>query len=215
MYTIKSASLTAAVEQQISTTAEQIVVQSEMAMRQQALLEQRDALVKSLVQAETHVKSLETVPASADMKDLRALQLAGMRDGVESMKAQLAETRAELAAIQSQAVRVEYTNTPPQPLIFGHTQEEIGLAGGFLLLFPLVVALAIRILKRGSSTSQAPIPPDRFARLETAMESIAVEVERLGESQRFASKLLNDAQPKQQQPVAVKPNYERLMRTPV
>jgi hypothetical protein len=53
----------------------------------------------------------------------------------------------------------------------------------------------------------APRPPDRLDRIESAVDSIAVEVERLAEGQRF---LLG---PRSEQPVVLKP--ERRNRTPV
>ena len=57
----------------------------------------------------------------------------------------------------------------------------------------------------------APRPVDRLDRIESAVDSIAVEVERLAEGQRF---LLGSRGPERsEQPVAQKP--ERRHRTPV
>ena len=52
-------------------------------------------------------------------------------------------------------------------------------------------------MKGLSITNQALSPSDeRLARVEQAVESIAIEVERIGEGQRFVTKLMNDrAQP--------------------
>ena len=52
-------------------------------------------------------------------------------------------------------------------------------------------------MKGLSMTNQALSPSDeRLARVEQAVESIAIEVERIGEGQRFVTKLMNDrAQP--------------------
>ena len=68
----------------------------------------------------------------------------------------------------------------------------IGIIAGttmtIVLLYPVVRALATRLENR----DRAPIPPDvsqRLARIESAVESIAVEVERISESQRFLAKL--------------------------
>ncbi|MEP6780028.1 MAG: hypothetical protein ABJC26_09080 [Gemmatimonadaceae bacterium] len=201
---------------QSSVTGVQTVVPTELALRQQAyLLDRQNQLAKAVVGAQAKLTELESTTPTNSARQAYVTQITSQRDLVQELRAQLAETRAQLAAMQAQTTDpVFVATTQPQPLIFGHTQEEIGLAGSFLLLFPIVLAIAVRIWKRGSSTSPAPISPDRFARLESAMESVAVEVERLGESQRFTSKLLNEAHPKQQ-PATVKPNYERLMRTPV
>ncbi len=44
-----------------------------------------------------------------------------------------------------------------------------------------------------SAGPAAAISDERMARLELAVESIALEVERISEGQRFTTKLLNDA----------------------
>jgi hypothetical protein len=48
-------------------------------------------------------------------------------------------------------------------------------------------------MKGLSMTKQALAPSDeRLARVEQAVESIAIEVERIGEGQRFVTKLMSD-----------------------
>jgi len=72
--------------------------------------------------------------------------------------------------------------------------EKVG-TGLFLLMIPLVVALARRIWVRGSPRVQPVVDLEsspRLQRLEEAIESIAIEVERIGEAQRFATKLLTE-----------------------
>jgi hypothetical protein len=62
-----------------------------------------------------------------------------------------------------------------------------------LVLFPLMRAWARRIEGRGPAP--ASLPPDvadRLERIERAVESIAVEVERISEGQRFVTKVLAD-----------------------
>jgi hypothetical protein len=62
-----------------------------------------------------------------------------------------------------------------------------------IVLFPLVRAWARRIEGRGAAP--APLPPgvaDRLERIERAVESIAVEVERISEGQRFVTRVLAD-----------------------
>jgi hypothetical protein len=70
--------------------------------------------------------------------------------------------------------------------------EKVG-SGLFLLMIPIVFALARRIWVRGSPRVQPVADLEsspRFQRMEEAIESIAIEVERIGEAQRFATKLL-------------------------
>ena len=67
------------------------------------------------------------------------------------------------------------------------------------ILVPSIVILAVTavVLIRISRRSTLPPSPrpsriddDRFERLEQAVDSIAIEVERISESQRFSAKLL-------------------------
>jgi len=67
----------------------------------------------------------------------------------------------------------------------------------FLLLFPFAIALARRIWVRGGPR-QATVDLEkspRLQRIEQAIESIALEVERIGEAQRFTTKVLAEREP--------------------
>lgn len=61
-------------------------------------------------------------------------------------------------------------------------------------ILPISVAYARRIWRR-SSAAVAALPGDileRFAQLDQAVESVAVEVELIGEGQRFITRVLSD-----------------------
>ncbi len=63
------------------------------------------------------------------------------------------------------------------------------------ILFPLVRAWSRRIENRGAAP--AAVPADvtaRLERIERTMESVAIEVERISEGQRFVTKVLADRQ---------------------
>jgi len=80
----------------------------------------------------------------------------------------------------------------------------IGMGMGFslVLLFPLSVAYARRLWRR-SSIVPPTLPPeftDRMANLERGVEAIAIEVERLGEGQRFVTQLLSEVDRRRQTP---------------
>ena len=67
----------------------------------------------------------------------------------------------------------------------------------FALLFPFAIALARRVWVRNGPR---PVVPDlehspRLQRIEQAIESIALEVERIGEAQRFTTKVLAEREP--------------------
>jgi hypothetical protein len=52
----------------------------------------------------------------------------------------------------------------------------------------------VRRKPAAKATPQA-LEDNRLARLEQAVESVAIEVERIGESQRFQAKLMAEKQP--------------------
>ena len=86
------------------------------------------------------------------------------------------------------------TIEPPEPPRSGPPEEAI-IMGGLVMLaavFPLSIAYARRIWKRGA-TIIAPVPrevQDRLDGLSHAVESIGLEVERIGEGQRFITKVM-------------------------
>jgi hypothetical protein len=95
----------------------------------------------------------------------------------------------------------------------------IGLAFTSLVLFPLTIAHARRIWRR-STKGVSPLPADvgeRFTRLEQAVESVAIEVERISEGQRFVTRLMSEgrggalgagaAQPIEAQAAQAEPAY--------
>lgn len=80
----------------------------------------------------------------------------------------------------------------------GPPEEVFVMAGLFMVvvLFPLTIAYARRIWRRGSGSAAIVEMPkelgERFTRLEQAVDAIAVEVERVGEGQRYMSRVFTD-----------------------
>jgi len=141
--------------------------------------------------------------------------LAASRIQLESMDAQIhdLETTRDMA-------RLGITGTttmppmPPEPLI-GREQVMISGVAVFALLVPIVLAYTRRIWKRGSRVQSAnPGDSERLLRMEQAIESIALEVERIGEGQRFTTKLLTDRQPDAVARMAAMPRREPGTITP-
>ena len=141
--------------------------------------------------------------------------LAASRIQLESMDAQIhdLETTRDMA-------RLGITGTttmppmPPEPLI-GREQVMMSGVAVFALLVPIVLAYTRRIWKRGSRVQSAnPGDSERLLRMEQAIESIALEVERIGEGQRFTTKLLTDRQPDAVARMAAVPRREPGTITP-
>jgi hypothetical protein len=71
----------------------------------------------------------------------------------------------------------------------------ITIVGTIFVLFPLAIALARNIWRRGSRVTPAPASAEstqRMERLEQAVDAIAIEVERISEGQRFVTRLLTE-----------------------
>ena len=120
----------------------------------------------------------------------RLTTLEGRIDAVDQQLAVADQQVASAAAIPGAVVE----DRPPQHQ--GPPPEAFVLGGLFMLvaILPISVAYARRIWRR-SSAAVAALPGDileRFAQLDQALESVAVEVERIGEGQRFITRVLSD-----------------------
>ncbi|MBI5601200.1 MAG: hypothetical protein HY944_06500 [Gemmatimonadetes bacterium] len=72
--------------------------------------------------------------------------------------------------------------------------NSISIAAILAIGFPLAVAYSLRMLRRGARAATA-LPnamADRIARIENAVDTIALEVERISEGQRFVTKLMGE-----------------------
>jgi hypothetical protein len=112
---------------------------------------------------------------------------------IEVLDKQLAGADAQVAS--AAAVPGAIVERPPEPR-HGPPEEVFVLGGIFLVvaIFPISIAFARRIWRR-SATAVAALPQEiieRFTQIDQAVESIAVEVERIGEGQRFITRVLSD-----------------------
>jgi hypothetical protein len=130
--------------------------------------------------------------ADADKAGLEK-RLTTIDGRIEALDKQIAASDAQVA----QAAAVPGAVVDPPPYVRQGPPEEAFVLGGiflFVAIFPLSIAYARRIWRRGASVVAA-LPHDiveRFSQLDQAVESIAVEVERIGEGQRFITRVLSD-----------------------
>ncbi len=68
----------------------------------------------------------------------------------------------------------------------------MGLAGTFMVLLPMSIAMAIRMIRRPVRVQNqiTPAVDERLLRLEQSIDAIAIEMERVSEGQRYVTKLL-------------------------
>lgn len=111
---------------------------------------------------------------------------------VDQMLASNAAQIAQAAAIPGAVVE------PPRFVRQGPPEEAYVLGGMFMIIvfFPLSVALARRIWRRSAAvvTSFPREITERLSRMEQAVEATAVEVERIGEGQRFLTRLFTEGE---------------------
>jgi hypothetical protein len=71
----------------------------------------------------------------------------------------------------------------------------ITIVGTIFVLFPLAIAMARNLWRRGNRIAPTPVSAEsgeRMERLEQAVDAIAIEVERISEGQRFVTRLLTE-----------------------
>jgi hypothetical protein len=164
----------------------------------EALREQREELRNQMRRLEEQRENItnemqgENVPAAA-MKGLEA-RLASVDARIAAVESQLAE--ADGAVARAAAVPGAVQPPPPPPPQSGPPDEfwVISTIFIFVVLMPIAIAYARRIWKRTVGAVSA-IPQEvyeRFNRLDQAIDSVAIEVERVGEGQRFLTRMYAD-----------------------
>ena len=149
---------------------------ADLNMRATQLREQRDAASK----VDRNRLDRQYTDAQHDV-NAAAIELSALRSNLG---------RLEQALNRPTAVTLQ---PPPDPFLSREQIMQV-LGGSAVLMFPLVLALARRLWVRSARAAPAVDleSSPRLQRMEQAIESIAVEVERIGEAQRFATKLLTE-----------------------
>jgi len=120
-------------------------------------------------------------------------RLKAVDERILSLDAQIAQADAQVAqaaAIPGAAIEL------PSPRRDG-PPEEVFVLGGMLIVFgllPLSIAYARRIWRRSAKviTTFPQELSDRLIRVEQSVDATALEVERIGEGQRFMTKLFTE-----------------------
>lgn len=117
---------------------------------------------------------------------------------IGSIEGELADVGHALSAAPSGLYQATSTSTaPPHP--YGQPNANqmtaITIVGTIFVLAPIAIGLTIRMLRRTPMAITPPIPKevvDRLERMEQGIDAMAVEMERVGEGQRFVTQLLSD-----------------------
>ncbi|MGH9719250.1 MAG: hypothetical protein ACRD8O_03500 [Bryobacteraceae bacterium] len=132
---------------------------------------------------------------------------AAARAGLE---ARLKDTDARIASLDQQIAAAEQrvaeaaavpgaTFEPPRTIIQRRgPPEEFFVVGGlfiFFVMMPIAVGYARRLWKRAAVVVSSEMPAeltDRLNRLEQAVDAVAVELERVGEGQRYVTRVFSE-----------------------
>jgi hypothetical protein len=71
----------------------------------------------------------------------------------------------------------------------------VSILASTAVLFPIARALGRRLDRKAAVPAQNPEMASRLERIEQAVDSIAIEVERISEGQRFTTKMLGERVP--------------------
>ena len=191
-----------------------LTVQSPSSSAQGGLQAQEVSLVKQLATAEAALKRYETESSamSSSERDLnvglkmnRVGEVMRLRGELDRVRLRIADVRAgmssgaepSVARVQNGTVIVPdvpaTASTVEAPHFFGLEPRQFRDPALFILLLPLILAFSRWIWRRTPARSDREDALEGNAqinRLEQAVESIAIEVERISEAQRFSAKLL-------------------------
>lgn len=150
----------------------------------QRLRESRSSLASSMRDESRSSADLAGLEKRLNQLDERIIDMEKQIQAADLREAQAAGTPG---AIPPDPPYVPRTG-PDWDAIFGG-----GAVLSFALLFPFVIAYSRRIWRRSAKTT-VMMPPEvssRMQAMEDAIESVAVEVERIGEGQRFMTQALS------------------------
>jgi cytochrome c biogenesis protein ResB len=165
----------------------------------QGMVKQREVLGDQMERLQDERRDISNRLGNAE-EHLTPADKAGLEkrlntlDGrIEAMDQRIAGADAQVAS--AAAVPGAVVERPPE--VRQGPPEEVFVLGGifmFVAIMPISIAYARRIWRR-SAAAVAAIPQDiidRFTQIDQAVESIAVEVERIGEGQRFSTRVLSE-----------------------
>jgi hypothetical protein len=142
---------------------------------------------------------------AGDMRDRTGVDLEGAQARLKALDAQLQQAEVDLNAVTREmaAAAPASMSETVREVWRGYGEEDLVGAGfaGAGIMFALFLPLIYRTFRRrryvppGTTTSSTPsIGGERIERMEMAIDSIAVEMERVSENQRFMTRLMTETQ---------------------
>jgi hypothetical protein len=177
------------------------ITAAQMEVLQDRAITLREAIAK--FEAQRPIYERQTRVADPATRAMAENQIVQMDLQIASSKAELGSVVARIEAAGGEPIQVAVPGTsemPPPPMIprtpFGIDPDAVTavfVMTSIAILLPLSVGIARRLWRR----PPAPMPTQpfddmklRMERLEQAVDAVAIEVERVAESQRFVAKVL-------------------------
>ena len=165
-----------------------------------AMQAQRDELREQLQQLEG---KREEITEQIRENRSQGMDISGLEQRVKEIDGRISAidqqiAMADAAVAKAAAVPGAVVAPLPDPFV-AHQGPPDGafVMGGLFIVFvlmPIALAFSRRLWRRGAATTPA-LPADvndRLRAIEHAVESVAVEVERIGEGQRFMSRVFTE-----------------------
>ena len=162
----------------------------------QALRAQRRELSNQLERLEERRNEL-----SSELRDpsLNDVDRRGLEQRISEVDKRIVDVESQIASSDAQVARAAAVpgatvEPPPPPRTLLDDDIVIpAMLMSFALLVPIAIAYARRLWKKAAVVSAVPREMiEQLSRLEQSMDTVAVEIERLGEGQRFVARVLTE-----------------------
>ncbi len=170
----------------------------------EALRERREELSDQLISATGRRNDLAEAIKGAD-----AASRPGLVDRMQLLDRRILQLESDIAVTGQQLTAApvnlkggeQLTFSTAEPTMFGLLSSDqvtgISIVFTVVVLMPLAIGMARMMWKRATAPIRAALTQDaattqRMERMEQGIESIAIEVERVSEAQRFLTRLLTE-----------------------
>lgn len=163
----------------------------------------RSELRNQLERAEDQRQELASDLTQTSSSD--AVARSGLETRIRETDARIVALDKEIAAADQRVAQAALvpgaTYEPPRPRVVQEgPPEEFWVLGGmfiFFVMMPIAIAYSRRLWKRGAVPTSNEVPAeltDRLSRMEQAIDAVAVELERVGEGQRYVTRVFTEQQ---------------------
>ena len=174
----------------------------------EALIAQRSELRDQLSELEdTRRRIAERLTSTTTQGANRAgleVRLANVDQQIAATEKAIAAANADVARAAAVPGAVVEEPPPPEEFIDEDAVGVLAFLIFFLVILPITVAYTRRLWKKaGTAVMTLPVELyERMTRLEQSVEAVAIEVERIGEGQRFMTRVLSEQREPQPVPLS-------------